>query len=46
MAKGHVYLVAIMDWYSKAVLSWALSNSMDAIIIYSIKSETASIKLP
>jgi len=30
MAKGHVYLVAIMDWYSKAVLSWELSNSMDA----------------
>ena len=30
MAKGHAYLVAIMDWHSKAVLSWELSNSMDA----------------
>jgi putative transposase len=30
MAKGHVYLVAIMDWYSKSVLSWKISNSMDA----------------
>lgn len=30
MAKGHVYLVAIMDWHSKAVLSWEISSSMDA----------------
>ena len=27
---GFVYLVAIMDWYSRKVLSWRLSNSMDA----------------
>ena len=30
MAKGHAYLVAIMDWHSRKVLSWRLSNSMDA----------------
>lgn len=29
MAHGFVYLVAIMDWYSRAVLSWRVSNSMD-----------------
>ena len=29
MAKGFVYLVAIMDWYSRKVLSWRLSNTMD-----------------
>ena len=29
MAKGFVYLVAIMDWHSRKVLSWRLSNSMD-----------------
>ena len=29
MAKGFVYLVAIMDWYSRRVLSWRISNSMD-----------------
>jgi len=29
MKKGFVYLVAIMDWYSRRVLSWRLSNSMD-----------------
>jgi putative transposase len=27
---GFVYLVAIIDWYSRKVLSWRLSNSMDA----------------
>jgi putative transposase len=25
MAGGFVYLVAVMDWYSRYVLSWALS---------------------
>lgn len=29
MAKGFVYVVAIMDWYSRKVLSWRVSNSMD-----------------
>jgi len=27
---GFAYLVAIMDWYSRCVLSWELSNTMDA----------------
>lgn len=30
MAKGFLYLVAIIDWYSRKVLTWELSNSMDA----------------
>jgi putative transposase len=29
MAHGFVYLVAVMDWYSRFVLSWALSVSME-----------------
>ena len=29
MAKGFLYLVAIIDWYSRKVLSWRLSNTMD-----------------
>jgi len=27
---GFVYLVAIMDWYSRKVLSWEVSNSLDS----------------
>lgn len=28
--RGFVYLVAILDWHSKAVLSWELSNTLDS----------------
>ena len=30
MARGFVYLVAIIDWYSRKVLAWQLSNTLDA----------------
>jgi len=30
MRRGFLYLVAIMDWASRRVLSWRLSNTMDA----------------
>jgi putative transposase len=30
LARGFAYLVAIIDWYSRKVLSWRISNSMDA----------------
>jgi len=30
LAKGFAYLVAIIDWYSRKVLAWRISNSMDA----------------
>jgi transposase InsO family protein len=29
MAKGFLYLIAIIDWYSRKVLAWELSNSLD-----------------
>jgi len=29
MARGFVYLLAIMDWYSRRVLAWRVSNTMD-----------------
>jgi putative transposase len=29
MSRGFMYLVAIMDWYSRKVLSWRISNSLD-----------------
>lgn len=28
MSKGFIYLIAIMDWHSRAVLSWRLSNTL------------------
>ncbi len=30
MARGFCYLVAVMDWASRKVLSWRLSNTLDA----------------
>ena len=30
MPKGFMYCVAIMDWFSRKVLSWRLSNTMDS----------------
>lgn len=29
MKRGFVYLIAVIDWYSRRVLSWKLSNTMD-----------------
>jgi len=29
MARGFFYLVAIMDWYSRRVLAWKVSNTLD-----------------
>ena len=30
MPRGFMYLVAIIDWYSRYVVSWGLSNTLDA----------------
>lgn len=30
MRRGFMYLVAVMDWYSRKVLSWRISNSLDS----------------
>jgi len=29
MRQGFIYLVAVMDWYSRYVLAWGLSNTLD-----------------
>jgi len=30
LARGFVYLAAVIDWYSRKVLSWRLSNTLDS----------------
>lgn len=30
LAFGFAYLIAVIDWYSRAVLSWRLSNTLDS----------------
>jgi putative transposase len=39
IGRGFLYLVAIMDWASRAVLSWRLSNTMDASFCVSALEE-------
>jgi putative transposase len=31
MLRGFMYLVAVMDWYSRYVVSWQLSNTLDGL---------------
>jgi len=31
MQRGFLYLVAVMDWHTRAVLSWRLSNTLDSL---------------
>lgn len=40
---GMVYLAAIIDWYSKAVLSWKISNVMDTDLVMGVLNEALSL---
>lgn len=43
MERGHAYLVAIMDWHTRAVLSWKLSNTLDtAFCLDALKEAVAT----
>jgi len=39
LEKGYAYLATIIDWHSKKVLSWKLSNTMDSYLTTSILQE-------
>lgn len=39
---GFLYLVAILDWYSRYVLAWRLSNSLDSRFCVEALEESAS----
>jgi len=39
LEKGFVYLAAIIDWHSKKILSWRLSNTMDISLVTRVLNE-------
>jgi putative transposase len=39
LGTGFVYLAAIIDWHSKKILSWKLSNTMDNSLVTSVLKE-------
>jgi len=41
--KGFFYLIAIMDWYSRKVLAWQVSNSMDTSFCIAALEEAIEI---
>lgn len=46
MARGFTYLVAILDWYSRFVLSWRLSNSLEGSFCVEALEEALSWQRP
>ena len=40
---GFVYLAAIIDWHSKKILSWKLSNTMDNSLVTSVLKEALTL---
>ena len=40
---GMVYMAAIIDWYSKAILSWRISNTMDTDLVMGVLNEALSL---
>lgn len=43
LEKGFVYLAAIIDWHSKKILSWKLSNTMDIFLVTSVLNEALAL---
>jgi putative transposase len=43
LERGHVYLAAIIDWHTKKILSWKLSNTMDISLTTSVLNEALSL---
>ena len=46
MHLGYLYLVAIMDWYSRYVLAWELSNSLESSFCVEALQRTLAKKTP
>lgn len=46
MHRGYLYLVAVMDWYSRYVLTWELSNSLETSFCLSALERALSRSQP
>lgn len=46
MAKGFMYLVAVIDWHSRYVLSWALSNTLDTLFCIEALEQALKVSTP
>jgi putative transposase len=46
MSSGYMYLVAIIDWYSRYVLAWRLSNSLESSFCVEVLEEALSQRRP
>jgi putative transposase len=46
MPQGFMYLVAILDWYSRYVLSWRLSNTLDGSFCLEALEEALALGKP
>ena len=46
MSKGFMYVVCIMDWHSRYVLSWRLSNTLEADFCVDALEEALSMDVP
>lgn len=46
LQKGFMYLTAIIDWYSRYVISWRLSNTMDNDFCIEALEEALAIETP
>jgi len=46
MRKGFMYLVAVMDWFSRYVLSWRLSNTLDGAFCLDALNEALQLGKP
>ena len=46
MRGGFMYLTAVMDWFSRYVLSWALSDTMEIDFVLEASREALGIAIP
>lgn len=46
MRHGFLYLVAVMDWYSRYVLAWRLSNTLEGAFCLEALEEALSLSQP